>query len=401
MRVIFVDDEPNILNGLRRILRPMRNDWQMEFMEAGDDALDALAQAPCDVIVSDMKMPGMDGAQLLSEVKKRYPNSIRIALSGETDSHMIYRCVQHAHQYLAKPCDPDALVSAVRRAFTLRELMHDKVLERIVADMTSLPSLPDAYEKIMRELQSEEPSLQVVAEIVETDVAMTAKILQLVNSAFFGLTRNLSSPSEAAMFLGVDVLKSLVLTTGVLSQFDESVVSPGELKSIWNRSLHVGTLARQIMLQETKDKLQSDYAYMGGLLSDVGSLIIASNLPDKFAAVAKMMDDESRPQIEVEREIIGHSHTEVGAYLIGLWGLPNQVVECVAYHHEPAGCLEAGFAPVTAVHAATAIVAANGAPDPGSLDSDYIEKLGLTQNIPAWLKLNSAVASADKETQDE
>ena len=106
MRVIFIDDEPNILSGLKRILRPLRNEWQMEFKDGGQAALESLAETPCDVVVSDMKMPGMDGAQLLSAVKDQYPNSIRIALSGETDSHMIYRCVQHAHQYLAKPC-PD------------------------------------------------------------------------------------------------------------------------------------------------------------------------------------------------------------------------------------------------------------------------------------------------------
>ena len=221
MRVIFVDDEPNILSGLRRILRPLRKEWEMVFEEGGEPALATLESAPCDVVVSDMKMPGMDGAEFLSKVREKYPASIRIALSGETDSHMIYRCVQHAHQYLAKPCDADALVSAVKRAFSLRKLMRDEKLEAIVANMTSLPSLPEQYEQIMQELQSEDPSLQTVGEIIEGDVAMSAKILQLVNSAFFGLARHMSSPSEAAMYLGVDVLKSLVLTTGVFSQFEE------------------------------------------------------------------------------------------------------------------------------------------------------------------------------------
>jgi len=397
MRVMFIDDEPNILSGLKRILRPMRNEWQMQFAEGGQVALDSLADAPCDVIVSDMKMPGMDGAELLSAVKKQYPSSIRIALSGETDAHMIYRCVQHAHQYLAKPCDPDALVSAVRRAFTLRDLMHDAALERTVAELSSLPSLPEAYEKIMRELQSEDPSLQKVAKIVESDVAMSAKILQLVNSAFFGLARHLASPAEAATYLGVDVLKSLVLTTGVFSQFEDSPIDDATLKSIWNRSSQVGALAKAIVMRETNDKLQADYALMGGLLTEVGKLVFASSYPDKFVSVATKVADDASNEIAVEKEVIGHSHTEVGAYLIGLWGLPNPVVECVAFHHEPADCVDAGFIPLTAVHVATAIVTANGHDELPILDAGYIDALGLTDHIPGWIEMNNELEAAEQE----
>lgn len=401
MRVMFVDDEPNILNGLRRLLRPLRGEWQMEFQEGGQAALESLVDSPCDVIVSDMKMPGMDGAELLSAVKKQYPASIRIALSGETDSNMIYRCVQHAHQYLAKPCDPDALVSAVRRAFTLRDLMHDESLEKVIAEMSSLPSLPEAYEKIMKELQSDDPSLQEAAKIVESDVAMTAKILQLVNSAFFGLARHLSSPAEAATYLGVDVLKSLVLTTGVFSQFEDTTVDEATLRSIWNQSAQVGALAKNIVLREAKDKLQADHALMGGLLTEVGKLVFASSYPEKFVGIAEKMAQGDQDEIEVEKEAIGHSHTEVGAYLIGLWGLPNSVVECVAYHHEPMDCVDAGFIPLTAVHVATAIVAANGDDDLPFLNDEYVEKLGLGPKIPEWVKLHCDLDAVEGESHDE
>ncbi|NNC76550.1 MAG: HDOD domain-containing protein [Woeseiaceae bacterium] len=389
MRVIFVDDEPNILNGLKRILRPLRNEWQMAFETDGNAALDTLGEAPCDVIVSDMKMPGMDGAAFLSKVREKYPESIRIALSGETDSNMIYRCVQHAHLYLAKPCDADMLISAVKRAFTLRDLLGDDTLKGVVANMSSLPSLPEQYEKIMQELQSEDPSLQKVAAIVESDVAMSAKILQLVNSAFFGLARHLSSPAEAAMYLGVDVLKSLVLTTGVFSQFDDARVSPATLKSIWNHSAQVGALAKKIALAHTGDKLIGDYALMGGLLSNVGKLVIATNFPEQFAEIALKAGADERPEWEIERESVGHSHTEIGAYLIGLWGLPNPVIECVAFHHEPMDCVDAGFTALTAVHIATSIIDAQGSDSLPGLNADYVDALGLSEKIPDWVKMGN------------
>ena len=356
MRVLFVDDEPNILSGLRRILRPLRNEWQMEFCDSGKDALQALENGECDVIVSDMKMPGMDGAQFLSAIKDRHPDSIRIALSGETDSTMIYRCVQHAHQYLAKPCDADILMGTVQRAFSLRELVQDEELKKVISNMTTLPSLPQAYSAIMEELQSDDCSLDRIGKIVESDVAMSAKVLQIVNSAFFGLVRHVSSPSEAAMYLGVDVIKSLVLSTGIFSQFDSSKVSTSSLTSIWNHSMRVGAVAKQIMMQASGDKLLADYAMMGGLLSNVGKLVVAANFPDKFVEVQKQLQEGDGTEIEIEKSVVGHSHAEIGAYLLCVWGLPNPVIECVAYHHLPSECVETGFAPVAAVHIATAIV---------------------------------------------
>jgi putative nucleotidyltransferase with HDIG domain len=386
MRVLFVDDEPNILSGLRRILRGQRKEWEMSFVEGGQPALDVMDETPCDVIVSDMKMPGMDGAELLSRIRSNFPATIRIALSGETDSHMIYRCVKHAHQYLAKPCDADALISAVQRAFRLRDLVQDEKLEAVVADMTSLPSMPEQYEKIMQEMQSDDPSLQKIGEIIETDVAMSAKILQLVNSAFFGLARHLSSPAEAAMYLGVDVLKSLVLTTGVFSQFDSESVDASTVKRIWDHSTEVGSLAKSIATSQSDQKLVSDYALMGGLLADIGKLVFATNFSEKFTEVANRMADENRRDFEVEEELFGHSHSDVGAYLVGLWGLPNPVVECVAYHHAPLACAASGFTALTAVHAADAIVRADGDEELPHLDKEYIEQLGLTAEIPGWVQ---------------
>ena len=395
MRVLFVDDEPNILSGLRRTLRGQRNEWDMSFVESGQLALDAFNDAPCDVIVSDMKMPGMNGAELLSQIQENYPATIRIALSGETDSHMIYRCVQHAHQYLAKPCDADTLVSAVQRAFKLRALVQDEKLEAIVADMTSLPSMPEQYQKIMEEVQSDDPSLQKVGQIIETDVAMSAKILQLVNSAFFGLARHFSSPAEAAMYLGVDVLKSLVLTTGVFSQFEDENIDAAALKRIWDSSNKIGSLAKEIASRQSDQTVVSDYALMGGLMADVGKLVIAANFPEKFVEVEKRVAESDRRDFEVEQEVIGHTHCDVGAYLVGLWGLPNPVVECVAYHHSPGACVASGFNALTAVHVADAIVCADGDDSMSHLDEDYVNQLGIADEIPGWFALHRESQAAD------
>ncbi|MEO7650489.1 MAG: response regulator, partial [Bryobacteraceae bacterium] len=103
-QLLFVDDEPKVLEGLKRSLRPMREDWNMSFVTSGAEALQTLEQAPFDVIVSDMRMPVMDGAQLLNEVRQRFPQVVRIVLSGQSDKELIYQSIAATHQYLDKPC---------------------------------------------------------------------------------------------------------------------------------------------------------------------------------------------------------------------------------------------------------------------------------------------------------
>ena len=190
------------------------------------------------------------------------------------------------------------------------------------------------------------------------------------------------------MYLGVDVLKSLVLTTGVFSQFDSETVDARTIKKVWDHSTEVGSLAKLIATSQSDQSLVSDYALMGGLLTDIGKLVFATNFPEKFTEIASKMAAESRRDFDVEEEIIGQSHSDVGAYLVGLWGLPNPVVECVAYHHAPLACTASGFTAVTAVHVADAIVCADGDAELPQLDKDYLEQLGLTADIPGWIQLH-------------
>lgn len=393
MRILFVDDEPNVLSGLRRMLRTKRNEWEMAFTENGGEALTMLGDNPFDVVVSDMRMPEMDGVTLLSQIRVDHPRVVRIALSGQTDAHMIYRCVDHAHQYLAKPCDAQSLTDSVDRAFALRDIMDDANLAGVMANLSSLPSMPEQYRQIMEELQKEDPSLNRIGEIIETDIAMTAKILQLVNSAFFGLARHVASPKQAAMYLGVDVLRSLVVSTGVFSQFESDAHEALNLEALWSRSTRMGGVAKAIASAESDDKILADYAFMAGMMADIGKIIFATSEPEKTATVYALQESESISDVDAELQTFGFSHMEVGAYLVGLWGLPNPIVEAIAFHHRPQACPGTGFTPLTAVHVANALTL----PDPeaalAQLDHDYLAALSLTDRIEHWQSL--ATGDAD------
>lgn len=383
---MFVDDEPNILGGLKRMLRPMHREWDMSFALGGSEALKALDEKKYDVVVSDMKMPGMDGSQLLYEVRNKYPEIVRIILSGYSEKEMIMKSVGTAHQYISKPCDSDSLKETVKRACDLRDLLASEKIRRLVSQIHTVPSLPTLYKELMDELNKTEPRMTRIAEIVKSDIGMTIKILQVINSAFFGLRRDISDASEAIGFLGLDTIMSLTLSIGVFSQFDvenETEAIPGNL---WEHSVGVAMTAKEIAKKENAETAND--AFTAGLLHDVGKVLLAVNLPDQFVEVRRLVAEENYSDIEAEKLVFDTNHSEVGAYLLGLWGLPHKMVEAVAFHDEPSNFKTGAFSALTAVHVAN-IFHGNKGKDIFSnpedyFDVPYLEELGLMQKLPQW-----------------
>ncbi len=383
--ILFVDDESNILEGLQRMLRSMRHEWQMHFALSGAEALTILAAQSIDVIVSDIRMPGMDGAQLLHEVKQQYPHIVRIILSGYAEKALIMKSVGAAHQYLAKPCDAETLKATVSLACAMRNLLADEKLRRLVSQMHTVPSLPALYAELVEELNVADSSLKKIGAIIKQDIGMTVKILQLVNSAFFGLRRRISDVTEAVNLLGLDTITSLALAAGVFSQFESQSSSPYTIIDLWRHSSTVGTIAKRIATEEFPAATQD--AFTAGLLHDIGEVVLAANLPQQFAAVQELVAHENKSELEAEKQIFEATHPDVGAYLLGLWGLPNPVVEAVAFHHAPGASLTDSFTALTAVHVAESLSHERGnssAPLQHPYDVEYLTKLSLLEKLPTW-----------------
>jgi len=392
-RIMFVDDESNILQGLERMLRAQRNEWDMTFAESGMQALEMMEQEPFDAVISDMRMPCMDGAQLLGEVKERYPHTVRFILSGYSDHELVMRSVGPSHQYLSKPCEPEVLKSTLADTFALRELLASESIRTLVAGMSSLPSLPSIYNSVVEKLQSELASIQDIGKLIEQDPGMTTKVLQLVNSAYFGLSRNISSPGEAASYLGLDILKGLILSEGVFSQFDEKVVKLASLEAIRNRSIRVATSARKIAKAEGASDVIADQAFLGGLLHDIGTLVIAANSPDDYLRACELAKQDDLDIYDAEMQVFGTTHAEVGAYMLGLWGIDDDVVASVAYHHTPSNFPNQKFSSLTAVYVASTCLSAHAAASETGIFSDqdiaYLDSIELADRMPVWQELCS------------
>ena len=402
-QILFVDDEPRVLDGLRRMLRSMRDEWNMTFVTSGAEALKTLEERPFDVVVSDMRMPGMDGAKLLNEVHHRFPHIVRIVLSGQSDQDSIYRSIASTHQYLAKPCDADILKMAVIRACALRDVLRSDTLRGAVAGIQQIPSRPNLYVEIRNEAESEHASLKTIGAIIAKDMGMTAKILQLVNSAYFGLRKNVATPEQAVNMLGLDTIQALVLTVQVFSSLSATGNTFVGMDRLWDKSLRTGSLAREIAKHERSSVMMTDQAYTAGLLHDIGILVFMAKAGEQYTVMLKMAREQKLGGDELERRAFGATHAEVGAHLLGLWGLGDPIVEAVAFHHCPSKCVSGAFAPLTAVHVASALQQELFEPGevhvPCEIDYAYLDTLHMTDRLPYWQELATKVHGKDDKEQ--
>jgi HD-like signal output (HDOD) protein len=335
----------------------------------------------------------MDGAELLGAARDIRPGMARIVLSGYTEREIAIRSAALAHQFIAKPCSADTLKTTVSRACDLRALLDEVGLADTVCRLGTLPSLPSLYRAITAAIDCDELSLEHVADIVSKDIAMTAKVLQLVNSSFFGLGKRVLDIHEGIGYLGADVIRALVASNGAFSEFESEPTA--SLEAFWQHSAFTGLLAGRIVEMEVgTDRLMRGEAVQAGMLHDVGQLALAARLPSEFRSSRDSYAAVSLPQ----RARIGCNHDRVGAYLMGLWGLSDRIVEAIAYHHHPRECAYSNWSPLTAVHAADALVNEQLGTGDSELDSAYLASVGCGRRVDLWRREAEQVVSSAGET---
>lgn len=399
MRVLFVDDEQQLLDGLRDVLRRQRKRWEMHFVSDGKIALERMQEKPFDAIVTDMRMPGMDGAALLSYIKKNYAATARIILSGQADRDSVLRALPHAHQFLSKPCDPDLIVAVIERVNHLQTRLADVSIRDVVGKIDRLPSAPSTYWELTLAAEKPDTGLSEFAAIVERDPAMSLKVLQLVNSAFFGAARRVNSVQQAVGRLGLELLKALTLSVHAFDTLKAPPCKGFSIDELQQHSFMVARLAKQL----SPDANSGTEAFAACVLHDIGKLVLAVGATTMFAEVMAEQQSSHRPAYELEREKFGTTHAEVGAYLLGSWGLPLTLVETVAYHHMPSSApgtaLDSSRVVLAAVHAADALMdrTVYNQSDPArdnKLDKAFIEQCGLTGQLPHWRGLAAKLAES-------
>jgi putative nucleotidyltransferase with HDIG domain len=377
--ILFVDDEASLLNGLRVRLHRLRDKWDMKFVESGALAIQALESSHCDVVVTDMRMPGMDGAELLSVVRDRWPDIVRIVLSGYAELQQVMRLVPYAHQYYSKPCEAGQLENLIDRCLGLHELLRLPALRAVVGRVCKLPAMPQIYARLQSMLCSDSTSVHDVAEVIASDAAIAAKVLQLVNSAFFRLARRITNIEQAVSHLGFGAIRNLVISAEVFSKWPGS--KAGSLLNVDKLQSHVHLVAAAARSLAAGTP-RADDALLAGLLHDIGYWVLQNESPGELVDAAATAVALKIPLYQAETRVIGASHAQIGAYLLGLWGLPYPVIEAVAQHHTPESIPQSELDPLGALAVAHALLPCDDTeafnaplpPDP-KVDARYLTSL--------------------------
>ena len=388
--ILLVALSPEDTSAIREGLRDTADKWRLEFVSNVRQALTVLESSAFDAAIVDLQAPGIDAPGLFKSMMEASPTTLRLGLITPPEREAIQQVRAAVHQLLTKPCNGKVLKAVLARAFAAQDFLSDDNFKHLAGGIRSLPVLPSIYTELMQELKSEDPSLELAGQIVAKDMGLSAKILSLVNSAFFGLGRPVTHPSEAAMFLGTETLRALVLSLQVFSQFSQVRLKEFSVENLWKHSWTMGVLARRLCEFEEADRITADEAFIAGLLHDVGKLVLAANHPAQLEENIKQARQKHLTLWEQEYQTFHASHAELGGYLLGTWGLSAGVVEAVAFHHRPALARRRNFSALTAVHVANTLGKKGPSEcglDPQPISVDYLRSLDLAERVDGWKQL--------------
>ena len=373
--IVFVDDDKSVLDGLRRMLRGYRKQWRIYFCLSAKEALEVFKEKHVDVIISDMRMPVMNGVQLLHKIRSMSPHTIRIALSGYVNKEMTLESIQVVHQFITKPCDKESISAVIERAISLPSTLCDEKVKAVLGKIDTLPSLPTVYTEMIKEVNSDNCSLLNIGKIVNKDVAVSTNLLKIVNSSFFGFARHVDSAAQAVSILGIETVENLVLFTSVFSSDRNNTSNFDELYRLNTFCLKVGLLAAKLAdVTDLPDK-QKGYCQIAGMMTGLGRLVLEEYSTE--------LSDDARTETD---------YAQMSSYILGMWGLPLEVVDSVRWHQNPSESGLGSLAPLTVVHAAYAMIkSTEGGNELGLasefLDIDYLLSVVHEDDLEKWLQV--------------
>jgi len=328
MRIMFIDDEPNVLSGLRRMLRGQRGEWDMVFANSGPEGLAMMTEQPVDVLVCDMRMPGMDGVQVLTQVRERFPSTARIILTGQTDRESVIAALGLTQRFLLKPCRPQDLIATIEQVTEVRRAVTEAQIQAFLGSVHALPRPPAVFSRIVETASRPDCEVADLVEVIEHDIATTTEVLKLVNSGVFCIPRPVDTLTSAVVLLGIDAIQALALASSALRS-TETTPPSFDLDRLARHSTTTAAICRRIATAEGADRNGVSAAFLSGLLHNVGLLVQVSADPHGWERIEQEAPADIWAQGEAEITAFGCTATQASAYLLGLWGFADQIVHAV------------------------------------------------------------------------
>ena len=329
-RILFVDSDATALRRIEVALAGDSHRWKFSLVTSAPAALNALSNHGFDLVVTELRLPGMDGAELLGKVQTMYPSVVRVMMAETPDAPKLDQVLTVAQRFIAKPYDVPTLLAMIDSVLGAWSRAEDPLVRTIVGRLSSLPATADTHRQLTRLMSDPECTVDQIATVVGQAPALAAKVLQVVNSAFFGLPFKVSSVSHAITYLGMTHVRGLVLLSQFFAGAEKSpTVSGFSASTLQNQALITARVARALA---PAPRFRDD-AFTAGLLHDIGVLALAVGMNARYSLVLRHAQRSQRPLAEVETSFLGISHDVVGAYLAELWGLPAVIADGILHHH--------------------------------------------------------------------
>ena len=331
-RILFVDDESQILRSITRLF--MDTEHEVITAESGEEALKILENEKVDVIVSDMNMPKMTGYELLSQVKRRFPNIVRIILSGFSDERIVFNALQKniAKLYIIKPWENEVLINTIEKVFEIETVLrNNENILKLVKNTGELPTIKTSYQRIINAIENDEEIYKIV-DAIEYDNAIVTKLLHIVNSSYYGVKTG--SIKRAVAYLGIDNIKNIVTTSAFIDSLSANSKDNKKIERLWDHAF-ISNRIISIIYNEYLNKKIPETEMNAGLLSNVGILFMVHSFRDKYMEILEEVQIKHTSIIEHENKAFGTNHQEIGGYLLQWWDIPLPIVEAALYHHNP------------------------------------------------------------------
>lgn len=390
-RILIVDDDSTAIQQYRDTLASKTGEWHIDYAADGDAGIAAAEIATPDIVIAALSTAERSKDDLLARLEEIAPDAQRFLTAKETDKPKLESTFGSSFHYLPSPCPAQRLITEIQRCVAIDQWLGNDRIKEVVAKMGAFPSLPPIYLKVVNALNSRHIDTETIAASISGDLAISAKLLQTVNSSFYGFDEKVGDVSEAINILGTDCVKNLVLAIQVFNSMGHSPEHKAVTDELWHHSMSVAVAARRIAAYEGKDEKAAEQAYTAGLMHDIGKLILLNAVPDAHAQARELAQETSVSLKEAEDQAIGCNHAETGAYVLARWGMPTDLIEAVALHHEPIDSFGKSFSTLAAVHIANAIVHHRKNPEhPSAATSDaFLLEVGKSDSWQDWLDVTS------------
>ena len=349
-------------------LRAMRPSWDGAAVSDPQDAERALNNERFDAVIAEVGSPMDERLRFLNLLQTDYPAPARVVVAYDPRSHAQLQAACQPAGFVGSESPVEDVANVVERSLDISELIQDHALKVLIDQIDTLPPAPTVYLELNQALANDNASAATVAAIIGQDPSLASEILKVVNSALFGLRREITSIAEAVALLGFAMVRNLALSVAVYRSVSGTHRRRAlQIEKLQQHALNTARLASGM----APNRVLADEFYLAGLLHDVGKLVFTTLRPEFLEQVDAEAQSSNRPRHEVERDLGGGvTHTEAGAYLLHAWGLPYAIIEAAAFHHQPERVPQTAFDALAAVHIANRL-----AHDPQDTCEDYLARL--------------------------